>query len=225
MWKFSNDAGCDFEFVIQEGTGSHHAGYGAIHVMWLKVQPEKQGSFWDLRAFFEQVATLLLEHIGYESVWGKAIWSSNSKIKALSQPDPEKDWRALPVFCGFDASLKPMIYEGLVVMYLRMGFVLQGSKDDDNLMVYPSQREIQRVVELIGQEAWSEMTQLAYSRRHHWRKIQSERKAKMENPQQVKRQAIQDAHDKLYRDKRYYEKLCNRLLTQRFDSDLKRFPF
>jgi hypothetical protein len=124
IWKLTNGNGYEFQFVIQSKM---------IHAIWLIVEVEKQGFFWKVKRFFEQVADLLLEKCDYSFIYGQAVWTSNSRIKALPEkPEIEKDWRWLPVFCGWDASLKPIVYEGLLVFYFRMGFILHPKHGDEN---------------------------------------------------------------------------------------------
>lgn len=223
--KLTNGAGFDFEFEIHPGTGKTPEDDGVVHALWLKVEPDRQGSFWKLATFFNQVATLLLDCCSYRLIWGRAIWSSNSRVRGLRQPDIKRDWRALPVFCGFDASLNPLIHEGLLALYLRMGFVHLPDEELENLVVYPSRREAARLANVYGKSKWDEMTQLAFARRHEWRQVQRKRKAMIPDSEERKRQAVELAVEAFQNQEDNHEKLCHQLMQKRFSFDSKLYPF
>jgi hypothetical protein len=210
IWKLANGEGMEFQFVIDCDSGKP-----LIHAIWLKVEVEKQGSFFAVRRFFEQVAALLLEHCGYPYLYGRAVWSSNSRIKALpNKPDIEQDWRWLPVFCGWDASLKPIVHEGLVALYLKMGFILHPKHGDENYVVFSSDAYTQRFIAEHGQAKWNEMTQLSFARRREWLAIQKQRAAQVSQPKEKIRAALEYERNKLKRNEQELERLWTQIRTR-----------
>ena len=193
VWKLADENGMELQFVIQEDKGSSHDEYGVIHAMWLKVDVAKQGGFWSLKRFWQQVADLLLEKCGYSFIYGRAIWSSNSRIRGLAEPDRDNDWRWLPQFVGWNAALKPIVVQGLVLMYLRLGFFLHPDKAEENLVIYPSKQRVIKWVALNGQAEWDNMTKLSLSRRKEWHAKQKERAARITQPETIIRAAIDRA--------------------------------
>jgi hypothetical protein len=183
----------EFQFVIQEDEGKPFEDYGVLHAMWLKVDVAIQGSFYRLRRFWEQVADLLLEKCGYSIIYGRGVWSSNSRVRGLNEINREKDWRWLPQFAGWDENLRPIVVQGLVLMYLRLGFFLLPEKADENLLIYPSRERVQKFIALNGQADWHRLTELSLTRRKEWRIKQRERIAKVSQPEKIIRAALDRA--------------------------------
>lgn len=214
VWKLSSDEGCSFEFSLEgipEGRSRSPDEY--IHVLWLKVEVQDQGSFWRLTRFFSHVQELLLEWCGFRLMRGRAMWSSNSKIKGLTNPDMFEDWRWKPEFIGWDKNLEPIVVSGLIKMYLRMGFLLDPSsrQSDEAEMLFLSNRAIQEFVEAKGSEAWCELSQFSFQKRKANRNRQNERAARIQNPEI----AIENAKSKyMEREKarqRDFENLCKKV--------------
>jgi hypothetical protein len=217
--KLANGDGYEFQFFIDSDSGKP-----PIHAIWLRCETEKQGSFFAVRKFFEQVSALLLEHCGYPFIYGRAVWSSNSRIKALpDKPDIERDWRWLPVFCGWDASLKPIVYEGLVVFYLRIGFILHPRYGDENFVVYSSRSYTQKFIAENSQSKWDELTQHSLARRREWQTIQKQRTAQVSQPKEKIRAALEYEKNKRKRTEEQFERLWTQMTNRRFDNRLVPF--
>jgi hypothetical protein len=222
VWKLTNGRGYEIQFVIQEGIGKPHDGYGKIHGIWLKVDVQKQGAFWAVKSFVEQVTNLLLEHCGYDFLWGRAAWSANSRIKALPKPDKNNDWRSLPFFVGWDAELNPIVYEGLLVFYLRLGF-FRHPDTDENVVVYPSRSQAAKLIAANGQDRWNELTQLSFARRREWHTLQRQRAALVTEPERKIREAMERQKRKDREHERQLENLWTQITNRRFDNSP--FPF
>jgi hypothetical protein len=193
VWKLADGKGMEFQFIIQEDEGKPFENYGVLHAMWLKVDVAIQGAFWRLKRFWEQVADLLLEKCGYSFIYGRAVWSSNSQIKGLAEPNRDMDWRWIQKFVGWDEKLRPIVVQGLVLMYLRLGFFLHPDKADENLVIYPSRQRIKQFIALNGQAEWDKLTELSLSRRKEWHTKQKERAAQISQPETIIRAAIERA--------------------------------
>lgn len=214
VWKLANGDGFEFQFYMDCDNGKL-----PIHAIWLRCETEKQGSFFAVRRFFEQVAALLLEHCGYPFIYGRAVWSSNSRIRALpDKPDIESDWRWLPVFCGWDDSLKPIVYEGLVVFYLRIGFILHPRYGDENFVVYTSRSYTQKFIAENSQAKWNELTQLSLARRREWLAIQKQRAAQVSQPQEKIRAALEYEKNKRKRYEQHLEQLWTQIKNRKSDN-------
>ena len=185
-------SGYDFEFQFDEVAGLNEKSR-RIHVLWLRIAQERQGSFWKARKFIkEMIAPLLLEHLGWDAFWGRAIWSQNSEIKNNPSKDKLKDWRWKHAFAGWDAELKPIAIPGLKLMYLRMGFLPPPlNPEDREIVIYPSLACKERIITTLGDASWGELTKYSLENRHAWSVIQKERAAQIPESQQA--QMIADA--------------------------------
>jgi len=206
VWKLANSEGYQIQFEIVEGSGKPHDDYGKIYALWVKVDVEKQGAVWKLKAFIEQVASLLLQHCGYSCLLGHAIAAANSEIKNLLKPDPEYDWRWLPVFCGWSVDLQPIVHQGLLALYVKIGFILHPKHGDKSLVVYPSRAYTQQFISEHGQAKWNEATQLSFARRHEWRAIQKQRAAQVSQPEEKIREALERPLKRLKEQRRAFER-------------------
>jgi len=120
-----------------------------------------------------------LEFCGYDFIYGRAIWSENSTVRNKVEGGKYNDWRWKPVFSGWDCNLRPILIQGLVLMYLRMGFLILPEFYSENVVAYPSKRFKQIVIKEIGQEAWNEWVRHSLGNRKAWAAIQKERAAKI----------------------------------------------
>lgn len=188
------ESGYEFEFQLN-GDPSANEELGSIHVLWIRISKNRQGCYWKARTFIKEIiAPLLLEHIGWDSFWGRAIWSKNSEIKNNPSKNKLKDWRWKHAFAGWDAAFKPIVIPGLKLMYLRMGFLPPPlNPDDREIVIYPSRACKERIITTLGDASWDELTKYSFENRFAWSLVQKERAAQIPELQQA--QMIADAID------------------------------
>lgn len=227
IWKLSNDEGCSLEFSL-EGIpkGRIRSPDEFVHVLWLKVDVQDQGSFWRLSRFFSHVRELLLEWCGFRFMCGRAMWSSNSKIKGTANPDRFADWRWKPEFIGWDESLSPIVVSGLIKMYLRMGFILDSSSSqaDESEVLFLSNRAVQEFVEKNGDEPWRELTQFSFQKRKANRDRQSARAARVQNPEIAIENAKSEYMEREKAWQKNFENLCKKA-SRKTPHETGLFPF
>jgi hypothetical protein len=207
LMKLRNETmGHEIQFHIEEIEDMEpqpHVAYGHIRVTMYVVDTHKQGSFYRCKQFIrEQVGRLLLEEIGYNSLWGDATWSINSEIRG--NPRKEDDFRWQYRFAGWDGTLMPIFINGLVMLYYRMGYVPDPYQLDavfDGELNALEQRKVillseaakERTREWVGNEAWFELTKYWTENQPQWRELQREREAQMtaEEMEEKKRLALE----------------------------------
>lgn len=202
IWLIRNETlGHELEIRLEPIGDKPHYEYGHVKGLLYRVDPSRQGFFWDSRQFIrEQIGKLFLEHLGYNSIYGDAMWSLNTVEKGNPGNDKMQSWRWLPRFAGWDSLLNPIYLSGLTLFYYRLGFVAD-LKELDAVMqgVLPScrQRKVvlysnagkQRMREWLGKEAWADLTKYSVENRREWAVIQKARKGQLPLEEQEKRKA------------------------------------
>ena len=194
--------GDSFEFMFTIEAEDEERGYGRIHAILFTVNLASQGSFWASKRFLiGSVAQLFLEYLGYSSIFGRALWSINTTIKGNPSKDRRKDWRWRFVFCGWDRQLRPILMQGLTVMYLRMGFVpTPFAKQELASVSLFSKTEQARIKTQVGEEAWSELNKYSFEGRAGWGELQRERRARIPKDQKkLINEGIRQAEEELFK--------------------------
>lgn len=176
--------------------------YGKIHTTMYEVERQRQGSYYKAKRFIiGKIKPLLLDKLGYNTMWGRATWSINTKVKG--DPAKEDDWRTHFAFVGWDSKLMPIYINKLVLMYFRMGFiadpyqafeVMDGHLHalEQRTVVLLSEAAKKRTHEWLGEEAWSEFNKYSASNVGKWKKLQREREKEIspEDQRTMKAQAL-----------------------------------
>jgi hypothetical protein len=182
QFSIEHDGFYDFERV-------KHQTYGRVRGDLYWVDTERQGSYYNCKTFLKkQIAPLLLEHLGYNSIFGTAMWSINTAVKG--NPNKDMDWRWRPSYSGLDSDLRPIYMSGLKKFYLCLGYVSNPNEirqeqegelhqDDVKSVNLMSAAAAQRTKEWLGDEAYDELTKYEETRLPEWRRITRAREAEL----------------------------------------------
>jgi hypothetical protein len=189
------------EFELDE-PAKPFVNYGKIHATMYEVETQRQGNYYSAKRFIiGKIKRLLLDHIGYNTLWGRATWSINTEVKG--NPSKEDDWRWQFAFVGWDSQLRAIYINKLVLFYYRMGYVADPYQAVDALdgVIHPLE---QRTVVLLSDAAWErikdwmpaegfyELTKYGSDNYRGWRDTQRQRAKEISPKEQEerKRQAL-----------------------------------
>lgn len=169
----SKKEGFSLQFRIVE----RESDSAVIHVLFLKREMTNQGSFWQLkRILCDEVWGGILEPVGFQFLFGKAIWSSNSEIRVTCPI--EKDWRYKQVYAGINGNLEPIFMSGIQLMYLRMNFLPMKPFDfdaSDEMFFLLSSHMEAKLRDAVTGSQWDEITKYRVSNNQRWKKLVRER--------------------------------------------------
>lgn len=200
IWLIRNDElGHELEIQIEPIGDEPHYKYGHVKGLLYRVDVERQGSFWNAKKFIrEQIGELFLEHIGYNTIYGQAMWSFETNEKGNPENDKQLSWRWQPRFAGWDSKLNPIFISGLMLFYYRLGYIADVTEliAIENGEMYPyQQRNVTllseagkgRVREWVGDEAWADLTKYWFENRFEWNEIQKAREEQIPPDEREKR--------------------------------------
>jgi hypothetical protein len=99
----NEDQGVELEFRLS----SEEENVRYAQILFFKRRPNRQGSFHEnKRLLVKELGHFFLEVLGYDYLYGRATWSSNSEIR-YSCPK-EGDWRHQSVYSGLNQKLEPI---------------------------------------------------------------------------------------------------------------------
>jgi hypothetical protein len=186
VYKLINEHGHQliFKLVCPEAGAQPFKNYGRVHVVLYLVENDDQGSFYKSNHFInEQIKPLLLDHVGYNCLYGRATYSSNTTVKG--NPDREDDWRWQFRFMGWDSSHRPIYINKLYLFYLRLGFIADVHQQGEvgstihevqaRQIVLLSEAGIQRTKDWIGDDAWNEFNKYNRKNNREWQELQRQR--------------------------------------------------
>ncbi len=203
-----DDEGNSLEFDIEEFDLEEPAepfvNYGKIHATMYTVETQRQGNYYSAKRFLiGKMKRLLLDHLGYNSIWGRATWSINTEVKG--NPAKEDDWRWQFQYVGLDSKLRPIYINKLVLFYYRMGYVADPYQASDVIdgQIHPlEQRTVvllsdagwKRTEEWMPGEAFAELTKYNQDNYKAWQKLQRQREKQIspEEHQKLKQQALEE---------------------------------
>ena len=160
-----------FRIVERETSGA------VIHVLFLKREISHQGCFWQIkRILCDDVWGGILEPAGFDYLFGRAVFSTNSEIR-ITCPI-EKDWRYKQVYAGINGNLEPIFMSGIQLMYLRMNFLpmkpFDSDASDEMFFLLSSHMEA-KLRDAVTDSQWDEITKYRASNNQRWKKVVRER--------------------------------------------------
>ena len=160
-----------FRIVERESSGA------VIHALFVTREIGHQGCFWQIkRILCDEVWGGILESAGFQFLFGKAIWSSNSEIR-ITCPK-ENDWRYKQVYAGINGNLEPIFMSGIQLMYLRMNFLpmkpFDSDASDEMFFLLSSHMEA-KLRDAVTDSQWDEITKYRVSNNQRWKKLVRER--------------------------------------------------
>lgn len=196
-----DEEGNSLQFDIEEFEMDEPAkpfvNYGKIHATMYEVETQRQGNYYSAKRFIiGKIKRLLLDHLGYNTLWGRATWSINTEVKG--NPAKEDDWRWQFAFVGWDSQLRAIYINKLVLFYYRMGYVADPYQASDVIdgQIHPLE---QRTVVLLSDAAWErtkdwmpedafyELTKYNQDNYKGWQKLQRQREQEISPKEQHER--------------------------------------
>lgn len=110
--------GFTFQFSLMSHGEARH-----IYVVFLEKDTHLQGNFFEVKRFINgPISRIFFDSLGFDSLMGRAVWSSNSEVRNSSKR--ETDWRDSKKIALYGASRKREFpLTGLQKFYLLCGFV------------------------------------------------------------------------------------------------------
>ena len=183
----SEEDGFDVEFQIEKNEDPDK--YGQIHVLWFRIDPDKQGDFFKFRKLLINDAKhLLLDRLGYEYLYGAATYSTNSTIRFPCSR--EEDWRNKFHYVGLNTQLQPIILSGIHLLYLRCGFFSNepfGPTVESKPRIFLfSDNMMKEIKTSMNDEDWETLNQFRWENRRLWTQVTNKRESLLE-PKELKR--------------------------------------
>ena len=152
-----------------------------VHILFFKRDPMRQGSFHEnKRLLVIELGDFFLDVLGYDYLFGRATWSSNSEVR---RPCPKnQDWRYKRVYSGLNGNLEPIFISGIQLMYLRMGFLPMNAfvdNVDKEMVVLLSTQMEEKIKDSVSKNDWLEINKYQTSQNKRWRDIVRSREAEI----------------------------------------------
>jgi hypothetical protein len=186
------------EFELDE-PAQPFVNYGKIHATMFTVETQRQGSYYSAKRFIiGKIKRLLLDHIGYNTLYGRATWSINTEVKG--NPAKEDDWRWQFQFVGWDSKLNAIFINKLVLFYYRMGYVADPYQATDVIegqlhplaqrtVVLMSDAAMERIKDWMPEEGFYELIKYNKDNAAEWRKLQRQREKELSPKEQEEAKA------------------------------------
>lgn len=162
-WRLENDCGHSIDIEIPAKVED------GIFVAWYRVDKKFQGNGFAAKRFMLSIKNLLLERCGYPFLHGKSSWAFDTEERGLpDNHDRRQSWRWQAVHVGFDSGGKAAFEPGLLLFYLKTGWIrkpdrqqqiLDGTVDRyrcKEIMLLSSAEE--QKLKAIQPELWAELT-------------------------------------------------------------------